>query len=317
MSTLAPLLQAFRRTLPTERRTGVAATGLPGVTFFWIGEALPRTPLLYDSGIVIIGQGHKVGFLGDRRFIYGSGSCLVLGVPVPLECETHATPEAPLAGIRIDVDIGMLSSLVLRFGPRLGLDAEDAAAAHAGVEPVPLEGPLLAASARLVECLGDAMDRDALGQAAVEEILYRLLRLPQGRVLYDLTRQQTPYAGVARALERIHRDYQSSLSVEELARDSRMGVSSFHRAFKEVTGDSPLHYLKKVRLLKAKGLLVHERKRVSEAAYEVGYASPSQFSREFSRYFNVPPSEADKLPYADVTGAGGHPTRLVQELRAG
>jgi AraC-like DNA-binding protein len=79
-----------------------------------------------------------------------------------------------------------------------------------------------------------------------------------------------------------------------------MGVSSFHRAFKEVTGDSPVQYLKKIRLLKAKGLLVLEGRRVDEAAYEVGYASPSQFSREFKRYFQVPPSEAHTLPYADA-----------------
>ena len=79
-----------------------------------------------------------------------------------------------------------------------------------------------------------------------------------------------------------------------------MGVSSFHRAFKEVTGETPVQYLKKIRLLKAKGLLVFEGKRVDEAAYEVGYASPSQFSREFKRYFQVSPSEAQSLPYSDA-----------------
>jgi AraC-like DNA-binding protein len=96
----------------------------------------------------------------------------------------------------------------------------------------------------------------------------------------------------------MHSNYQGSLSIEELARESAMGVSSFHRAFKEVTGDSPVQYLKKIRLLKAKGLLVFEGKQVNEAAYEVGYASPSQFSREFKRYFQVPPSEAESLPYS-------------------
>jgi AraC-like DNA-binding protein len=142
------------------------------------------------------------------------------------------------------------------------------------------------------------MDRQVVGPAAVEEILYRVLRGEQGRVLYDLTRHHTPYSNVARALERMHSEYRESLSVEALARDSAMGVSSFHRAFKEVTGDSPVQYLKKIRLLKAKGLLVFEGKQVSEAAYEVGYASPSQFSREFKRYFQVPPSAAETLPYS-------------------
>ena len=98
----------------------------------------------------------------------------------------------------------------------------------------------------------------------------------------------------------MHRDYRESLNVEELARESGMSASSFHRAFKAVTGESPLQYLKKTRLLKAKAALVFEGMRVEEAAYEVGYASPSQFSREFKRYFQVPPSEAQSLPYSDA-----------------
>ena len=79
-----------------------------------------------------------------------------------------------------------------------------------------------------------------------------------------------------------------------------MSVSTFHRAFKQTTGESPLQYLKKIRLLKAKGLLVFEGARVEEAAFKVGYVSASQFSREFKSYFNVPPSLAQSLPYNDA-----------------
>jgi AraC-like DNA-binding protein len=270
------------------------------VTFFWADEPMPRSPLLYSAGVVIVGQGHKIGYLGDRRFRYDAESCLILGVPVPFECETHATPEEPLLGLRIDVDLTTLHGLVARFGGRLELERRDHATASSGVEPLIMEGPLLAATRRLLESLRDPMDRQVVGPAAVEEIIYRVLRSEQGRVLYDLTRHHTPYSNVARALERMHSDYQHSLSVEELARESAMGVSSFHRTFKEVTGDSPVQYLKKLRLLKAKGLLVFQGKQVNEAAYEVGYASPSQFSREFKRYFRVPPSEAKTLPYSDA-----------------
>lgn len=297
MSTLAPLLREFRDSLPARSESGVAPTGVPGVTFFWIGEPVPRSPLLYSAGLVIVGQGHKIGYLGDRRFRYDAESCLVFGVPIPFECESHATPEEPLLGLRVDIDLTSLHGLVARFGGTLGLEKRDHATAHSGVEPVAMEGALLAATARLLETLRDPLDRQLLGPAAVEEIIYRVLRGEHGQVLYALTQHQTPYANVARALERMHSGYQESLSVEELARQSAMGVSSFHRAFKGVTGDSPVQYLKKIRLLKAKGLLVFEGKQVNEAAYEVGYASPSQFSREFKRYFQVPPSEARSLPY--------------------
>ncbi|MCB1054661.1 MAG: AraC family transcriptional regulator [Acidobacteria bacterium] len=297
---LAPLLREFRATLPSLKESGVAATGVPGVTFFWIGKPVPRAPLIYSAGIVIVGQGSKVGYLGDRRFDYGPESCLVLGIPVPFECESLATPEEPLLGIRIDIDTGSVHSLVARFAGKLGLERRERTAARSGVEPLAMEGALLTATARLLESLPDPLDRQVVGPAAVEEILYRVLRSDKGHVLYDLTQHQTPYSNVAQALERIHRDYRESLTVEELARESAMGVSSFHRAFKELTGDSPVQYLKKIRLLKAKGLLVFEGKQVSEAAYEVGYASPSQFSREFKRYFQVPPSEAETLHYNDA-----------------
>ena len=100
----------------------------------------------------------------------------------------------------------------------------------------------------------------------------------------------------------MQRDFSTALSVGDLAHESAMSVSAFHRAFKQVTGESPLQYLKKVRLLKAKARLVFDEMRVDEAAFSVGYASASQFSREFKRYFDLPPSEAHRLPYGNPSG---------------
>jgi AraC-like DNA-binding protein len=159
---------------------------------------------------------------------------------------------------------------------------------------------MIDATSRLLTCLRDPLDAKVLGSAAVHEIVYRVLRGEKGRVLYNLTQHQTPYAAVARALERIHNEYRESLTVDSLAQENAMSVSSFHRAFKRVTGDSPLQYLKKIRLDKAKGLLVHDKMRVNNVAYEVGYESPSQFSREFKRYFKVPPSEAHTIAYTNA-----------------
>ena len=274
------------------------------MTFFWLDEDRPRSPLLYDTGIVIVGQGYKEGFLDDREFRYDAESCLVLGVPLPFECASYGSPEEPLLGIRIDIELPMLHSLVARFSGQLDFGPASQDTVHAGVEPLRMDGPLLAAVSRLLQSLGDPMDQALIGPAAVEEIVYRILRSEHGRVLYALTEQHSPYANIAKALERIHGEFANGLSVEDLAKESAMGVSSFHRSFKDVTGETPLQYLKKVRLLKAKNLLVYEGKRVEEAAHAVGYASPSQFSREFKRYFSVPPSEAQTLPYSDALQPG-------------
>lgn len=300
METLATQLADLRATFGEGRTSGFVQTDVKGVGLFWNEQPVPCAPLLYDTGIVIIGQGRKVGYLGDRRFQYDADSCLVLGVPVPFECEAHATPAEPLLGIRIDIDMTTLHSLVARFQGRLGFERYDSDASHFGVEPVRMEGELLAATQRLLASLKDPMDRQVVGPAALEEILYRVLRGEQGRVLYALTQHHTIYSHVARSLTRMHRDYQATFSVEDLARESAMSVSAFHRAFKQVTGETPLQYLKKLRLIKAKGMLVLEGKRVDEAAYQVGYVSPSQFSREFKRYFKVPPTEAASLPYSEA-----------------
>ena len=303
MSRLATQLSALRTRLGgDDAPAGTAAVGVPGVYAFWNEAGVARSPLLYDSGLVIVGQGRKVGYLGGRRFEYDAGSCLVLGVPVPFECEVEVDPGAPLLGMRVDVDVGDLHALVARFEGKLG-PPERTAQAGSGVEPLVMQDDLLDAAVRLLRCLEDPMDRQLVGPAAVEEIVYRVLRSAQGRVLYDLTRQHSAYANVARALSRMHRDYRETLAVEDLAQESAMSVSAFHRAFKQVTGDTPVQYLKKLRLLKAKALLVFEHQRVDEAAYGVGYTSPSQFSREFKRYFEVPPSEAHRLPYNEPVRA--------------
>lgn len=159
MATLPPRFQELRRSLSGTQASGVTPTGVPGVTFFWYERSLPRAPPLYSTGIVIIGRGRKVGYLGGRRFQYDAGTCLVLGGPVPFECEVHATPEEPLLGIRVDIDRTMLHGLVARFPGQLGFEDRIGTAPHAGVEPVRMAGTLLQATVRLLECLRDPMDR--------------------------------------------------------------------------------------------------------------------------------------------------------------
>lgn len=300
MTSLAPLFRELMQKYQATTEERAVDTEVQGVRFFWNPETLPREPLLYQAGIVIIGQGHKLGYLGDRRFRYDSETYLVLGVPLPFECEAFGTPEEPLIGLRIDIDIAKLHELAARVSDRLpnAFDADAESDQQTGLEPVRIDEAMREATSRLLRCLRDPVDSKVLGPAAVDEVLYRVLRGEKGRVLYDLTRHQTPYAAVARALERIHADYRAPMTIEELAHASAMSVSSFHRVFKRVTGDSPLQYLKKIRLDKAKGLLVHNGMRVNNVAYEVGYESPSQFSREFKRYFKVSPSEANHLAYA-------------------
>ncbi len=130
-----------------------------------------------------------------------------------------------------------------------------------------------------------------MGPGLVREILYRVLCGSRASVLYSLAMHSGTFSQVARALKTIQNNYAGKLDVEQLAGTANLSVSAFHRAFKEITSDSPMQYLKKIRLSKAKDLMLQEDMKAYIAADKVGYESSSQFSREFKRYFGQSPAE--------------------------
>jgi AraC-like DNA-binding protein len=286
MSQMAELLKSFPIT-----DGGSSESRLKGVRFFKSTHPIPRRPLVYDPGICIIAQGHKVGYLGGRRFQYDANHYLVVSVTMPFECETFASPEKPLLGLYIDVDIAQLNDLI----GRLGLQAETGNMGEnglpRGIGPAVLDEDMADATHRLIKCLQSETESQILGPGLVREILYRALCGTQAPVLYSLALYSGTFSQVARALKIMQNNYAGKLDVEQLATTARMSASTFHRAFKEITSDSPIQYLKKVRLTKARDLMVQENLKAYIAADKVGYESSSQFSREFKRYFGQSPAE--------------------------
>lgn len=279
---------------------GFVPTGVPGVKFFRSTQAVERTPVLYEPGIVIIGQGQKVGYLGDQKIHYDEDHYLVLTAPLPLECETHASEDQPLLGIFIDIEFNHLIELVDIVFQETLLSDRELPNSSTIIGAVPLNTGMRQAVMRLLECMTSKIERQVLGPSIVREILYRVLCGSQGDALYTLAQPNGLHTRVARALNRIHTEYDKPLTVEGLAGSAGMSTSAFHRAFKAVTSDSPLQYLKKVRLNKAKSLIVQDGLRANVAARQVGYESTSQFSREFKRYFKVPPSRSTEIGYATL-----------------
>ena len=286
MTQLAQLLQSYADLKSLNELRGSCRTALKGVYFYRDEGSSGRQPLLYQSGIIVVGQGSKEIHLGEQCVRYGAYDYLVIGVPLPLECEAFADDDKPILGLSIDVPSNLLHRLVNLLlenqralpssNPQLGLMSE------------PMNAPLQQAFERLATVLHDDLEAEILGPAIVEEIIYRILMGKNGQILFDLARHDGQYARVAKTLSFLHREYASAITVEELAEKASMSVSGFHRAFRQVTAESPLQYLKKVRLAKARNLIT-EGRRVNDAALAVGYTSPSQFSREFKRHFNSTP----------------------------
>ena len=301
MTQIVPLLWELQAMYGSLDREGFVKTSLPGVRLFWATKPIKRAPLFVEAGIVMIFQGHNIGYLDNRAFRYDSNNYLVLTMPIAFECETHASPDKPLLGLFIDLDKPVLHELVALVGKHRVLPQLETSLGLRAVEPVALDRGMAEAAERLLSCLRSPLDSDVLGPSLVREIIYRALLGQHGYALYALTQDNCHCARIAKALARIHREYTKPLTVESLALEARMSVSAFHRAFKQITGSSPLQYLKKMRLNKAKNLIAHGGIRVGQAAHQVGYESVSQFSREFKRYFKVPPKEASNIQYTYIS----------------
>ena len=298
MSAIISDMKQLRKKYAFEHAQGFVQTDLEGVSFFWVNEPVDRCPLIYEAGIVIIGQGHKVGYLENQTFRYDKDNYLLVSVSMPFECSTYATPEEPLLGIFIDIDLSELHELITLIAEGGGLPEHfNATATLRGVETVPMDRKMRNSVKRLTESLCSPMESKILGRGLVKEVIYRALLGDHGSALYALTQHNTHYNRIAKVLSHIRRNYAENLTIDLLANEACMSVSSFHRSFRKVTGSSPLQYLKKVRLNRARSLIVHDGLRTGTAAFEVGYESASQFSREFRRYFGVTPKDAKKIGY--------------------
>ncbi|EBY0371396.1 AraC family transcriptional regulator [Salmonella enterica subsp. enterica serovar Toulon] len=261
---------------------------LAGIRLLYGVEPGPRTPVMYQPGIIFLFSGHKIGYINKRKFRYDANEYLLLTVPLPFECETWATPEVPLAGIRLDIDVLQLQELLMEIGEDERFQLPMAAS---GINSATLSDEILCAVERLLDVMERPLDARILGKQIIREILYHVLMGPRVGALLALVSRQTHFSLISRVLKQIEMKYTENLNVEQLAAEANMSVSAFHHNFKAVTSTSPLQYLKSYRLHKARMMMIHDGMKASAAAMRVGYESASQFSREFKRYFGVTPGE--------------------------
>ena len=276
---------------------GPTPSRLDGVTFARASEStVALVPMMYEPGICLALQGRKRVHFAGRTFVYDAGQLLVVSAPLSVECETLATPDAPVLAMFLRTDLTMLAELLLALDDSQG----DAWAEPTGIVASPLTEPLADAIGRLLDALVSPVDARILGPAIVREIFYRVLTGEQGDSLRAALSHRGEFGQISRALRRIQRDCAAPLDVATLAREAHMSVASFHHKFKALTSTSPMQYLKATRLHRARQLMLQQGVGAAAAALSVGYESPSQFSREFKRLFQRTPTEE----IAQMRGAG-------------
>ncbi|MEM7280740.1 MAG: AraC family transcriptional regulator [Pseudomonadota bacterium] len=248
----------------------------------------PIEVALYKPAFCLVLQGRKEVMVGDRVTSFGPGESLIVSHELPVTSRIiDASPTSPYLALVLSLDIAMLrgmsqalpvSGVASKVDPR-------ALAVHS------VDQDLMDAVERYLLLSKKPQDRDVLAPLVSKEIHYRLLTAPHGAMLRQLMRQDSRARHIAQAISNIRRDFKATLIVSDLAKGVGMSTSAFHTHFKDVTETTPLQYQKELRLLEAKRLIYEERLSVSAAAFEVGYGSATQFSREYSRKFGVPPSE--------------------------
>jgi AraC-like DNA-binding protein len=274
-------------------------TGIPRVAMVQGAIPLHQLAAVYDPMINLILRGSKSMTVGGRTLHYDPATYFVMSVDLPAAGVVKPDADgAPYLAISLTLEAGAIANLLADLpDTATQLDGEESAFSVAAVTP-----ELLDAWVRMLRLMRHPADIPALAPAYEREILYRVLQGPMGRMLRDVALPDSALARVNLAIQQIRRDYAQSLRVEDLAGSAAMSVSAFHRHFKSVTALSPLQYQKQIRLLNARTLMVAGGYSVTAAAHEVGYQSPTQFSREYAREFGQAPSR-DASHIADAMRA--------------
>ncbi|WP_448265413.1 AraC family transcriptional regulator [Nostoc sp. DSM 114159] len=240
----------------------------------------------YEPRLAILVQGKKNIVLGEETYPYEIGQCLVVSVDLPIGgCIVEATSDRPYLGLKLTLDPMQLCEMAAQ----MNFSSAKKENSVRGLFVSNADPTLLDCALRLTKLLDTPQDIPMLAPMMIRELYYRLLIGEQSEAVRQIATSGSSMQRIAEAIKRIKSKFTQPMRVEDLAKQVRMSTSSFHQHFKQVTSMSPLQYQKQLRLLEARRLMLTEDCDATSAAYQVGYESPSQFSREYSRLFGAPP----------------------------
>jgi len=291
----APLKSNLARELRAELARKIASlmgkeenriTEIPGVSLHRRTSPTPPCRTTYHAGVIVVAQGRKQVNLGRTSFIYDESRFLLTAVDLPIvSWVAEATEEVPCLVLSLKLDMSMVREVLGREEIHVAEAAPESPAMSTG-ETTP---EFLGACCRLLDLLDNPQDIPFLSGLIQREIIYRILREREGARLRAIATLGDQSHRTAKAIAWINANYAKTMHVEELARLASMGVSTLHHHFRALTAMSPLQYQKQLRLQAARSLMLNSGVDAASAAFEVGYESPTQFNREYSRFFGQPP----------------------------
>ncbi|MFK4110944.1 AraC family transcriptional regulator N-terminal domain-containing protein [Streptomyces sp. NPDC002176] len=279
----------IRQAITRHARDGLTATALPGLSVLRTTRTTQPTGDVLEPAFALVAGGVKHTVLNGEVHRYGTGEYLVATVDLPVVGSIVAADEnEPFMAVALALNPGRIASLLLDTGGPGGPSGAHSPSAFGVGHASP---QLLDALARLLALLDHPADVAALGAGIEREILWRLLNGPQGATIRQIGLADSRLAHLTRAIRWVRDHYDQPLRVADLAAIAAMSPSSFHRHFLALTSMTPLEYQKQLRLNEARMRLLTGRHDVASVGFSVGYASPSQFSREYRRMFGTPPSQ--------------------------
>ncbi|MCB8874340.1 AraC family transcriptional regulator [Acidisoma silvae] len=272
----------------TDRHPGQSVIAHAGGQIGILRSDHPKPPMHMISrpAICIVAQGAKWATFGDNRLVYRAGEALVVGVEAPsVGRVTEASPDKPCLVLAFELDTAIMRSVA----EAMEAPPQSAGESGRGVFVTNFLGPLADCALRLVRLLDKPDAMLTLYPLIMREICYWLLTGPHAGEVMRICLAQGPSQRVIKAMHSLAKRFAEPVRMEELAAVAQLSPSAFHRQFKALTSMTPLQYQKQLRLLEARRLMIAQAVNVEAAAFQVGYESPSQFSREYARMFGAPP----------------------------
>ena len=261
-------------------------TAVPGLSLFRKDEPTQPQSIMYEPRLCMITQGAKRVLLGDETYVYDVEHFLITSVDLPTVVQIiEASPEKPCLGLTLKLDQREMSQLLVDSH----LPPPRPQQSSRGMATGELTLPLVATFQRLLDLLDEPRDIPILAPIIEREIFYRLLVSDQGARLRQMASVGSQSHQIARAIHWLKDNFTRPLHIDDLASQVNMSTSTFHHHFRSLTAMSPLQYQKWLRLSEAQRLMLAERLDAATVAFQVGYESPSQFNREYSRLFGLPP----------------------------